>query len=129
MKDTTARDQAMANIRACLSEADARFAKARDVLNAPLAGNPVSFHYASLSYTQAAQLTQMMQGIKASAAIQARVNEQIAAFNLPFPCLKMIELAIFSDTLLTALAQYRRHLARTAPTLLNETETLKEVTV
>ena len=129
MKNTTARDQAMANIRACLSEADTRFAKTRDTLNAPLVVGSVSNQSMPLSYTQATQLSQMMQGIKASAAIQARVNEQIAAFNLPFPSLKMAELAMFSDTLLTALAQYRRHLARTAPTLLNDAETLKEVTI
>ncbi len=129
MKDTTARDQAMANIRACLSEADARFARTRDTLNAPLVIGSVSNQSLSLSYTQATQLNQMMQGIKASAAIQARVNEQIAVYNLPFPSLKMAELATLSNTLLTALAQYRRHLARTAPTLLNDTETLKEVTI
>ncbi len=129
MKDTTARDQAMANIRACLAEVDARFAKTRDTLNAPLVSNPVADPSMPLSYTQATQLSHVIQGIKASAALQARVNEQIEAFNLPFHSLKMAELAALNETILNSLAQYRRHLARTAPTLLNETETFKEVNV
>ena len=110
IKNTAARDQAMSSIRASLDKADARFAKTRDTLNAPLVSNSVADPSMPLSYTQATQLSHVMQGIKASAALQARVNEQIEAFNLPFPILKMAELAVFNETVLNALAQYRRHL-------------------
>ncbi len=122
IKNTAARDQAMSSIRASLDKADARFAKTRNSLYAPVSSNPVADSPVSISHTQATHLDQLMQGINASAELQAYVNEQIAIYNLPFPSLKMVELAVFKNTVYDTLAQYRRHLARTAPTLLAETK-------
>ena len=123
MKNTAMRDTVMANIRACLATADAKYAKTRYVINAPLLQSAQvmsqpQFQSPLLSFNQATQLDDVMQAISTAVSIQNRINEQIAIYNLPFRPLKMMELSILNEMVVHALNQYRGHLSKTAPTLL-----------